>query len=87
MAREAELLPVSYFHVVFTLPDVLNKLCLHEPKKMYDLLFAIAWSVMKSFGEDKKHLGAQTGMIAVHFENISLKKNIRSIMNCLKKIG
>jgi len=65
MAREEELLPVPYFHVVFTLPDTLNRLCMHEPKKMYDLLFATAWSVMETFGNDQTHLGAQTGMIAV----------------------
>jgi len=83
MAREAELLDVSYFHVVFTLPDVLNRLCLHEPKKMYDLLFAVAWSVMKSFGEDKKHPGAQTGMIAVLHswgQNLSLHPHLHCIV-------
>ena len=34
--RETELFPVPYFHVVFTLPDVLNKTALHEPKMLYD---------------------------------------------------
>ena len=56
-AREEELLPVPYFHVVFTLPDTLNRLCMHDPKKMYDLLFATAWSVMEIFSNDQKHLG------------------------------
>ena len=37
--REKELLPVPYFHVVFTLPEVLNKTALHEPKMLYDILF------------------------------------------------
>ena len=37
--RETELLPVPYFHVVFTLPEVLNKTALHEPKMLYDTLF------------------------------------------------
>lgn len=64
-AREEELLPVPYFHVVFTLPDTLNRLCLYQPKLMYDLLFKTAWSVLNDFGHDPKWLGAQTGMISI----------------------
>ncbi len=64
-ARQEELLPVPYFHVVFTLPDTLNQLCMHKPQAMYDLLFATAWSVLNSFGNDPKWLGAQTGMISI----------------------
>lgn len=64
-ARQEELLPVPYFHVVFTLPDLLNKLCLYKPKILYDLLFTTAWSVIGSFGHDHKWLGAQTGMISI----------------------
>jgi hypothetical protein len=64
-AREAELLPVPYFHVVFTLPDTLNQLCLYNPKILYDLLFTTTWSVLNTFGHDHKWLGAQTGMISI----------------------
>jgi hypothetical protein len=64
-ARERELLPVPYFHVVFTLPDILNPLCLHQEKIVYGILFQTAWSVLKSFGQDPKWLGARTGMIAI----------------------
>ena len=64
-AREEELLPVPYFHVVFTLPDTLNRLCLHKPKVVYDILFKTAWSVINDFGHDPKWLGAQTGMISI----------------------
>ena len=64
-ARERELLPVPYFHVVFTLPDILNPLCLHQEKIVYGILFQTAWSVLKSFGHDPKWLGARTGMIAI----------------------
>jgi hypothetical protein len=64
-AREEELLPVPYFHVVFTLPDTLNHLCLYKPKLLYDLLFKTAWSVLNSFGHDPRWLGAQTGMICI----------------------
>jgi len=64
-AREGELLPVPYFHVVFTLPDTLNSLCLHQGKIVYGILFQTAWSVLRSFGYDPKWLGARTGMIAI----------------------
>ena len=64
-AREDELLPVPYFHVVFTLPDALNRLCLFKPDILYGLLFKTAWSVLNSFGHDAKLLGAQTGMISI----------------------
>lgn len=64
-ARQAELLPVPYFHVVFTLPEILNRLCMHKPKAMYSILFATAWSVINSFGQDPKWLGAQAGMISI----------------------
>lgn len=64
-AREQELLPVPYFHVVFTLPDTLSPLCLHKGKEVYNILFQTAWSVLNSFGWDNKWLGAQSGMIAI----------------------
>lgn len=64
-AREMELLPVPYFHVVFTLPDTLNPLCLHQAKIIYDILFQTAWSVLNSFGRDPKWIGGQPGMIAI----------------------
>jgi len=54
------LLPVAYFHVVFTLPHELNELCLRNPRAMYDLLFESAWYVLKTFGLDEKWLGAQS---------------------------
>lgn len=82
-AREAELLPASYFHVVFTLPEALNKLSLYEPAKVYKLLFDTAWSVMKSFAHDKKHLGAETGMIAILHtwgQNLSLHPHLHCIV-------
>ena len=63
--RTADLLPVKYYHVVFTLPDALNGLFLSAPEKMYNLLFSSAWQTILTFGVDHKHLGAKPGMIAV----------------------
>lgn len=61
-ARENELLPVPYFHVVFTLPEAINSLAIHQPKMVYDTLFEAAWETLLSFGKNK---GLQMGMIAV----------------------
>lgn len=63
--RQQDLLPVKYFHVVFTLPHVLNSLILKYQKELYHLLFRTAWSVVKTFSEDEKYLGAKTGMTSV----------------------
>lgn len=65
IAREAELLPVPYFHVVFTIPDALNQLCLYRPKMMYNILFRSAWQTIQAFANDPKYLGAKPGMTAV----------------------
>ena len=61
-ARTTELLPVPYFHVVFTLPDSINALAIHQPKMVYDLLFETTWATLKTFSKNK---GLQSGMIAV----------------------
>ena len=63
--REAELLPVPYFHVVFTLPDTVNQLAMYQPKAVYDSLFEAAWQTVRCFAKDPKHLGAKAGMIAI----------------------
>ena len=64
-AREKELLPVAYFHVVFTLPSELNILCIQQPRVMYSTLFDAAWDTINTFAKDEKHLGATTGMISI----------------------
>jgi len=61
-ARETELLPVPYFHVVFTLPDCINSIAIHSPKLVYDMLFEATWETLKTFGKNKQ---MQMGMIAV----------------------
>jgi len=65
MAREADLLPVKYFHVIFTLPEELNELCMFNPVEMYNLLFHTVWDVLRSFAGDEKWLGGQLGAIAI----------------------
>jgi hypothetical protein len=59
------LLPLQYFHVVFTLPDLLNPLVLRNKKAMYDMLFQSASQTLKELSEDPKHLGARIGFISI----------------------
>jgi hypothetical protein len=54
-----ELLPVGYFHVVFTLPSELNALSLQHSQIVYASLFKAAWATLQSFSEDPKYLGAK----------------------------
>ena len=65
MAREADLLPVKYFHVVFTVPDKLNALFMNNQEVMYNRLFTCAWSVLNDFGQDKKWIGGRLGATAI----------------------
>ncbi len=64
-AREAELLPVAYFHVVFTLPAALNPIALRNPRVVYGLLFQAAAATLRQVAADPKHLGAEIGFLAV----------------------
>ncbi|MBZ0146197.1 MAG: IS91 family transposase [Pseudorhodoplanes sp.] len=64
-AREADLLPVPYFHVVFTLPAELGAIAFHNKAIVYDLLFKAASEAMLMIAADPKHLGARIGITAV----------------------
>jgi hypothetical protein len=63
--RLERLLPVPYFHVVFTLPDILHPLVLHNPAALYDLLFRAAAGTLLTLAADPKRLGAQVGFTAI----------------------
>ena len=64
-AREADLLPVGYFHVVFTLPAEIGDIAFQNKALVYDLLFRAASETMLTIAADRKHLGARIGMTAV----------------------
>ena len=64
-ARKQELLPVKYFHVVFTVPHELLELFRFNRKVMYNLLFEKSWETLCLFAKDPKLLGAQPGAIAI----------------------
>lgn len=63
--RVQELLPCPYFHVVFTLPAVLNPLILRNKKKLYDLLFKSSSETLSEVARTRKNLGANLGFIGV----------------------
>lgn len=64
-AREQELLPVPYFHLVFTLPQQFSSLALQNKKVVYGLLFRAAADTLLTVAADPKHLGAKIGFLAV----------------------
>jgi len=64
-SRLERLLPVEYFHVVFTLPAALHPLVLHHPRLLYDLLFQAASRTLLCLAADSKRLGAQIGVTAI----------------------
>ena len=79
-ARQSELLPVPYFHVVFTLPDSINSLAMQDPRLVYDILFESTWETLKTFG---KTAAIQSGMIAVLHtwgQNLSLHPHLHCIV-------
>ena len=64
-ARMSDLLPVQYFHVVFTVPDVLNPLILRNQRVLYNVLFRAASETLREVAANPKNLGAQIGFIAL----------------------
>ena len=79
-AREQDLLPCSYYHVVFTIPDSLNGLAIHKPQLIYKILFDSVWATLSQFGRtENMHLG----MIAILHtwgQNLSLHPHIHCIV-------
>ncbi len=65
LAREKDLLPIRYYHVVFTLPDELNRLCLVNQTVMYDILFKAGSETILDLAKDEKHIGGKVGLICV----------------------
>jgi hypothetical protein len=79
--RKQDLLPVPYFHVVFTVPDKLNSLFLQHQAVLYNLLFASTWETIAQFSYTKLH--AETGMVAILHtwgQNLSLHPHIHCVV-------
>lgn len=81
-ARQAELLPVEYFHVVFTIPHELNFLAGYNQVTIYNILFKAAWTTIQTLGKDKKRLGGLMGMLAaLHTWGQNLSQHIH--LHCI----
>ena len=70
LAREAELLPVPYYHrsvgpFVFTLPHCFNELLPKHASEVYNALFKASWLTIQGFAKDSKFLGAKAGMVSI----------------------
>jgi hypothetical protein len=63
--REAELLPVPYFHIVFTLPSAIGDIAYQNKRAIYDLLFKASAETLLTIAADPKHLGARIAITAV----------------------
>ena len=63
--RQAELMPVEYFHVVFTLPEQIAAIAYQNKAVVYDLLFHASAETLRTIAADPKHLGADIGFIAI----------------------
>lgn len=80
--RKAELLPVQYFHVVFTIPHELNGLASYHAAVIYNLLFKAAWATLHTLGKDKKRLDGEMGMLAfLHTWGQNLSQHIH--LHCI----
>lgn len=78
--REQDLLPCTYYHVVFTLPEELNALAIALPQVIYRILFEAAWATLNQFGNTE---GIQLGMIAILHtwgQNLSLHPHLHCIV-------
>jgi hypothetical protein len=64
-ARQADLLPVDYYHVVFTLPGPISAIAYYNKAVIYNLLFEVAAETLRTIAADPKHLGAQIGVTLV----------------------
>ena len=80
--QQANVLPVSYFHVVFTLPHQLNGWVSLHPEVIYRCFFAAVWHTLNAFGQDPKRLGGQLGVVAVlHTWGQNLSRHVH--IHCL----
>ena len=63
--RKNDLLPVEYFHIVFTMPDTLNPLTLRNQRELYSILFKSVAETLLELGKDPKYLGGNIGFIGI----------------------
>lgn len=78
--READLLPCTYYHIVFTLPQELNTLALFNAKAVYDILFSAAWQTLHQFGKTAQLQLGMIGVLHTWGQNLSLHPHLHCIV-------
>ncbi len=81
--RAGELLPVEYFHVVFTLPDTFNALALRNKRLVYKVLFEAAAQTLLEVAANPRHLGAKIGFLAILHtwgQNLALHPHLHCVI-------
>lgn len=79
--RMNQALDVKYFHIVFTVPEALNQICMQDSKQFYDIMFECVWSTLHTFGYS--HFGVESGAICVLHtwgQNLSLHPHIHCLV-------
>lgn len=79
-ARIGELLPVPYFHVVFTLPDRLNALAMQHPKTVYGCLFSSVWETLQTFFAKQGVKGGMITILHTWGQNLTLHPHLHCIV-------
>ncbi len=75
------MIDTKYFHIVFTVPDVLNSVCLHDSRRFYSTLFSSVWETLRTFGYT--HYGVESGALAILHtwgQNLSLHPHIHCLV-------
>ena len=94
-ARQAELLPAGYFHIVFTLPAEVHDVVRYNERLLYGTLFQEAWAALSKLCADRHYLGARPGMVAVlhtwgqnlHYHPHSLPRRITGCTALCRAVG
>jgi hypothetical protein len=79
-ARNSELLSVPYFHVVFTLPALLNDFSLHHPKEAYGILFKSAWETLRCFASNRQVTAGMIAVLHTWGQDLSLHPHLHCIV-------
>ena len=94
--RQSELLPVPYFHVVFTVPAPIAEIALHNKAVVYGILFTAAAETLRIIAADPRHLGAEIGLNGEPspssprmgtFRSITMRKLEAHSRRCLRRFG
>ena len=85
--RQRDLLPVEYYHVVFTLPAPIGEVAFHNKSVLYNILFKAASETLLTLAADNKHLGVRIGLIAIQHAEAVVAGLPRAIGICVELIG